>query len=136
MVSSAISIRNNWNVVLENYGLPYLFVQKPGDLKRIQPGYFVLFTLNMVSTHKKLLRGYLKRIRWNIQLVLDESDEISNPGSARSQAVLYDQFFHISDKPAKPILFIFVCISLYWFIVDIAIAILYPISIALFQCGF
>ena len=88
VVSSAISIRNNWNVVLENYRLPYLFVQKPGDLKRIQPGYFVLFTLNMVSTHKKLLRGYLKRIRWNIQLVLDESDEISNPGSARSQAVL------------------------------------------------
>ena len=88
VVSSAISIRNNWNVVLENYGLPYLFVQKPRDLRRIRPGCFVLFTLNMVSAHKKLLRSYLKRIRWNIQLILDESDEISNPNSARSQAVL------------------------------------------------
>ena len=26
MVSSAISIRNNWNVVLTNYSLPYVFV--------------------------------------------------------------------------------------------------------------
>ncbi len=88
VVSSAISIRNNWNVVLENYGLPCLFVQKPKDLRRIRPGHFLLFTLNMVSAHKKQLRDYLKRIGWNIQLVLDESDEISNPNSARSQAVL------------------------------------------------
>lgn len=88
VVSSAISIRNNWDVVLENYGLPYLFVQKIQDLKRIQPGCFILFTLNMVSAHKKRLRDYLKRLKWNIQLILDESDEISNPNSARSQAVL------------------------------------------------
>ncbi len=88
VVSSAISIRNNWDVVLQSYDLPYVFVKKPKDLEHIQPGIFALFTLNMVSTHKKQLRRYLKRLRWNIQLILDESDEISNPGSARCQAVL------------------------------------------------
>ncbi len=88
VVSSAISIRNNWNVVLESYGLPFLFVRKIKDLERLRPGCFALLTLNMVSSHKKQLKKYLKRLKWNIQLVLDESDEISNPGSARCQAVL------------------------------------------------
>ena len=42
----------------------------------------------MVSTHKKRLRKFLKCLGRNIQLILDESDEISNPSSARCQAVL------------------------------------------------
>lgn len=88
VVSSAISIRNNWNVVLPDFDIPYVFVKRLADLERIKPGDFVLLTLNMVSTHKKQLRKYLKRLGRNIQLILDESDEISNPNSARCQAVL------------------------------------------------
>ena len=88
VVSSAISIRNNWNVVLPGYDISCVFVKRLADLERIRPGDFVLLTLNTVSTHKKQLRKYLKRLGRNIQLVLDESDEISNPNSARCQAVL------------------------------------------------
>ncbi len=88
VVSSAISIRNNWNVVLPNFDIPCVFVKRLSDLERIRPGVFVLLTLNMVSTHKKRLRKYLKCLGRNIQLILDESDEISNPNSARCQAVL------------------------------------------------
>ncbi len=88
VVSSAISIRNNWNVVLPGYDIPCVFVKRPADLHRIRRGDFVLLTLNTVSAHKKQLRKYLKRLGRNIQLILDESDEISNPNSARCQAVL------------------------------------------------
>ncbi len=88
VVSSAISIRNNWNVVLDNYDLPCILIRRLADLQRIQPGYFVLITLNKVSSYKKHLKKYVKRLNQNIQLILDESDEISNPGSARCQAVL------------------------------------------------
>ena len=88
VVSSAISIRNNWNVVLPNFDIPCVFVKRLSDLKRIRPGVFVLLTLNTVTTHKKQLRKYLKCLGRNIQLILDESDEISNPNSARCQAVL------------------------------------------------
>lgn len=88
VVSSAISIRNNWNVVLPNFDIPCVFVKRLADLERIRPGDFVLLTLNMVSTHKKRLRRFLKCLGQNIQLILDESDEISNPNSARCQAVL------------------------------------------------
>ena len=38
VVSSAISIRNNWDVVLKNYGLPYVFVERLKDFDRIRPG--------------------------------------------------------------------------------------------------
>ena len=88
VVSSAISIRNNWNVVLANYDLPCILIRRLSDLERIQPGYFVLITLNKVSSYKKHLKKHVKRLNQNIQLILDESDEISNPGSARCQAVL------------------------------------------------
>lgn len=37
VVSSAISIRNNWDVVLPNYGLSYVFVQRLADLEKYGP---------------------------------------------------------------------------------------------------
>lgn len=88
VVSSAISVRNNWDVVLKNYSLPYIFVERLEDLERIKPGDFVLITLNKVGQYKKRLSKWLKQQRRKIQLVLDESDEISNPGSIRAKAVL------------------------------------------------
>ncbi len=88
VISSAISIRNNWNVVLKSYGLSFVFVQKLKDLERIRAGDFVLLTLNKVGKYQKRLAKWVRRLKQNIQLVLDESDEISNPGSARCRAVL------------------------------------------------
>lgn len=88
VVSSAISIRNNWNIVLANYGLPCVFINRLADLERVRPGDFVLLTLNKVSVYKKHLRKHMKRLHQNVQFILDESDEISNPNSAWTQAVL------------------------------------------------
>lgn len=88
VVSSAISIRNNWDIVLANYGLPYVFVEKLQDLSRISPGDFVLITLNKVGQYKKQIRHWLKCHRQKVQLILDESDEITNPYSLRTKAVI------------------------------------------------
>lgn len=88
VISSAISIRNNWNVVLKNYNLPYVFVERLKDLERIKPGMFVIMTLNKVSIYQKQISKWIRRHKKNIQLIFDESDEISNPSSNRSQASL------------------------------------------------
>lgn len=88
VISSAISIRNNWDVVLANYGLSYVFVQRLSDLERIRPGDFVLLTLNKVSEYKKQLRRYVRQHSQKIHLVLDESDEITNPDSVRTKSCL------------------------------------------------
>ena len=88
VISSAISIRNNWDVVMKNYGLSYVFVERLSDLKKIKPGDFVLLTLNKVSQYKKQLSKQMKLLHYKVQLILDESDEISNSGSSRCKATL------------------------------------------------
>lgn len=88
VVSSAISIRNNWDVVLKNYGLPYVFVEHLADLERIRPGDFVIMTLNKMGDYRKHIKRWLKIHGRKIQFVLDESDEISNPSTVRSKAAL------------------------------------------------
>lgn len=88
VVSSAISIRNNWDVVLPNYGLPYVFVERLADLERIRPGDFVLITLNKLGPYQKQIKKWIKRHNQKICLTLDESDEISNPESQRTKASL------------------------------------------------
>ena len=86
VVSSAISIRNNWDVVLPNYGLSYVFVERLADLERIRPGDFVLVTLNKLGSYQKQIKKWIKRHNQKICLTLDESDEISNPESQRTKA--------------------------------------------------
>lgn len=88
VVSSAISIRNNWDVVLPNYQLPYVFVERLKDLERIKPGDFVLVTLNKLGLIQRHIKRWVKLHGQNIMLVLDESDEISNPNSVRAKASL------------------------------------------------
>lgn len=88
VVSSAISIRNNWDVVLPNYGLSYVFVEKLEDLARIKPGDFVLVTLNKLGTLQRQIKKWIRRRNQHIMLVLDESDEISNPNSKRAKSTL------------------------------------------------
>lgn len=88
VISSAISIRNNWDVVLKNYGLPYVFVERLVDLERIRPGDFVIMTLNKMAEYRKHIKRWLKLHGQKIQFVLDESDEISNPSTVRAKAAL------------------------------------------------
>lgn len=88
VVSSAISIRNNWDVVLKNYRLPYVFLQRLADLQRIQPGDFVIVTLNKLSGYQKQIKKWVRMHGGKIQLVFDESDEITNLNSVRTKATL------------------------------------------------
>lgn len=88
VVSPAISIRNNWDVVLENFGLPYVFVQHLADIEKIKKGDFVIITLNALSKYRKQVKRWVKLHNQKIQLVFDESDEMSNPSTATAKSVL------------------------------------------------
>ena len=88
VVSSAISIRNNWDVVMPNYGLSYVFMEKPEDLQKIRRGDFVLITLNQLCKYRKQIKRWVRMHNQKLQLIFDESDEMSNPSSVRSKAVL------------------------------------------------
>jgi len=88
VISTAISIRNNWDVVLKSYGLPCVFVERLKDLEKIQQGDFVIMTLNKMGQYKRQIKRWLKQHGQKVQLVLDESDEISNPNTVRAKAAL------------------------------------------------
>ena len=88
VISSAISIRNNWDVILKGAGFSYVFVERLADLQRIRPGDFVILTLNKVSQYKKQIGRYIKQLAYKIQFIFDESDNISNPSSKQTLSVL------------------------------------------------
>lgn len=88
VVSTAISIRNNWDVVLKNYGLSYVFAERPEDFQKIRRGDFVLITLNALCKYQKQVKRWMRMSNQKIHLVFDESDEMSNPNSVRAKAVL------------------------------------------------
>lgn len=88
VISPAISIRNNWDVVLPNYNISYVFAEKLSDLQKIKRGDFVIATLNFVSKYQRQLKRWIRMHNQKINLVFDESDEMSNPSSVRTKAVL------------------------------------------------
>ena len=88
VVSSAISIRNNWNVVLTNYSLPYVFVERLKDFERIRAGDIVLITLNALRKYQKQIKRWIRLHNQKIQLIFDESDEISNTNGLTTKACL------------------------------------------------
>lgn len=88
VVSSAISIRNTWDVALPNFGIPYILIDTPHDLARIRAGQFAIITLNKLCKYKRQIKKWLKQYRKKIQLVFDESDEITNPDSSQTKTVL------------------------------------------------
>ncbi len=88
IISSAISIRNNWDIVLKNYGLPYVFLEELSDFAKIKKGDFVIITLNGLRKYQKQIKRWIRMHNENIQLVFDESDEISNASGATTKACL------------------------------------------------
>ena len=88
VISSAISIRNNWDLMLRNYGLSYVFVEELSDFARIKRGDFVIITLNGVRKYQKQIKRWVRIHNQKIQLVFDESDEISNASGATTKACL------------------------------------------------
>lgn len=96
VVSNAISIKNNWDIVLSNYGISYVLVNRLTDLERIRPGDFVIITLNMLSKYRRQIKNWMRQHK-RIVLVFDESDEITNPSSRRTKAVL-DVFRRVQWK--------------------------------------
>lgn len=88
VVSSAISIRNNWDIVLHNYGLSYVFIERLEDLTRIRSGDFAIITLNALRKYRRHIKKWVKRHNQKVQLIFDESDEITNANGSTTKACL------------------------------------------------
>ncbi len=88
VVSSAISIRNNWDIVLPNYGLSHVFVEQLKDLARIRSGDFVIITLAALRKYHRHIKKWIKMHSQKVQLIFDESDEITNANGLTTKVCL------------------------------------------------
>lgn len=88
VVSTAISIKNNWDLMLNNYSIPYRMIRNLSDLDAVEDGEFVIITLNILSKYQKQIKRHIRQRNQKVCLVFDESDEMTNPNSKRTKAVL------------------------------------------------
>ena len=87
VVSTAISIYNNWDVVLPFYGVDYMVLRTWEDVANIQRGQLVLITLDMLIKMQRYVKRFVKMRSQKLFLLFDESDAITNLESQRSKAV-------------------------------------------------
>ena len=88
ITSPAISINLTWKVKLEEFGKPFVMLERLSDLQKVQPGQVVLISFDLLVKFQKQLKKYLRRQSQKVALIVDESDELTNFASARTQAVL------------------------------------------------
>jgi hypothetical protein len=88
VVSTAIAIKNNRNEVLENYGINFLHIEKLSDISKIEKGQYVTITLNLLCKYQNQLKKFMKKQSQKVMLIFDESDNMSNPNTSRTKAVL------------------------------------------------
>ena len=74
-------------------------IRSLADLDAVQDGEFVIITLNMLSKYRKQIKRHIRIRGRNVCLVFDESDEMTNPDSKRTKAVL-DCFRRVRFKLA------------------------------------
>ena len=74
-------------------------ISKLRDLEQVRDGEYVIITMNMLSKYRKHIKRHIKSRNQNVCLVLDESDEMTNPNSKRTKAIL-DCFRRVKYKLA------------------------------------
>lgn len=88
VVAPAIAIKTTWVDMLTLQEISFVHVRTEQDMERIRPGQFVLVTYEILSRRKRLFKRFVKMQNRKLQLVVDESDNLSCPDSSRTKAVL------------------------------------------------
>lgn len=88
IVSAALAINMTWEPFMRRHNKKYIIPKTISDIENLQKGTYVLLTLDYLIKLRRHIKKYVKMISYNINFVFDESDEITNPGAKRTQAVL------------------------------------------------
>ena len=88
VVADALAINNAWEVVLDDYEIPFYRVDTREDIGKIPKKCIVLITLSMASKYRRELKRFIRLCSQKAVLVFDESDAITNPTSVRTKAML------------------------------------------------
>ena len=87
VIGPPLATEGTWAVFLKRQKANFIYINKISDINKIQPGQIVVVAITLLNRVKKQLRSYLKKIHQKAILVFDESDEITNGASLRSELV-------------------------------------------------
>jgi hypothetical protein len=94
VIGPALAISMTWTKFLRLHNKPYVHVTSAKDIRKIKPGMFVIMSLDMVIKYGmerkfgRPLKRYIKLQGGKVNLIFDESDEITNSAAKRTKAML------------------------------------------------
>jgi predicted RNA methylase len=88
VVSSALAINNTWQKFLKAQGAKFVMVERLADLQKVAAADYVLISHYYLIQLEKHIRKMVKMFSYKVNLILDESDEITNHRAKRTRAVL------------------------------------------------
>lgn len=88
LLAPALAITGTWLGKLETYGFSFIQLESISDLDKIKKGQVVLLSYDMLITLQRHIKKFVQRQSYKVAILVDESDELTNSGSLRSQAAL------------------------------------------------
>lgn len=88
LLAPALAIEGTWMKALSVFGYDYIRLQSISDTAHIKKGQIVLVSFEILHDLSRFVKAYVKRMSYKIGLLVDESDELTNPNSLRTQAAL------------------------------------------------
>lgn len=88
LLAPALAINTTWTERLTVYGFDFIQIECLADIYKIKPGQVVLISYDRLITFQRFIKKFIKCAAYKISLLVDESDELTNPASQRSLAAL------------------------------------------------
>lgn len=88
IISAALAIELTWVKIMKLHNRPFINIKSLKDVYSIQPGMTILVSVDYAVKYRRHLAKYIKMQGYKVNLVFDESDEITNANAKRTKAVL------------------------------------------------
>lgn len=88
ILAPALAINTTWTERLAIYGFDFLQIESINDIEKIHEGQIVLISYDRLITLQRFIKHVVKLAAYKVALLVDESDELTNPNSQRSLAAL------------------------------------------------
>ncbi len=86
VVSTALSVKLTWQKFLKNNYESFVLIQCRADFDKIAQSKYVLISHDFMIRYSREIQRTVKHLAYKVGLILDESDEITNHKSKRTQA--------------------------------------------------
>lgn len=88
IVSAALAINITWKTFLTVNNIPFIQIKSIKDIENIKTGDYILISHEYLVKYEKQIKKFVKKQSQKVNLLFDESDDITNNTSKRTKAIL------------------------------------------------